>query len=159
MARAGANARVRRSPVAALVYVWAMLRTSLLIAGVAMACKQGEPPPARHRAPPATRPAAITDTDVKVMDELAAMLTAIDTSVKAEHDCTKAALVVRDAATKHAAALAAMPAADAHARGDDDAEAWAFANYGQRIKPLMEGIIGHECASDAGFKAALAQMQ
>ena len=136
-----------------------MLRAPLLIAMLATACKQGDPPPARHRVPPATRPAAITDADVKAMDELLAMLTSIDATIKTEHDCAKAAVVVRDTATAHAGALAAMPAADAHTRGDADAEAWAFANYGQRIKPLMEGVVGHQCASDAGFKAALARMQ
>ncbi len=93
------------------------------------------------------------------MDQLLAMLTSVDASIKAEHDCAKAAVVVREAVDKNAAAIAAMSGADAHARADADAEAWAFANYGQKIKPLMEGVMFHECATNDAYKAALATFQ
>jgi len=137
-----------------------MTRTFVLaIALIATACKQGEPPPARHNTAPATRPSAITDADVHAIDQLLAILTSIDTAIKTEHDCAKAAGVVRDAAEKSAAAISAMPTVEEHTRENADAEAWAFANYGQKIKPLMEGVMGHECAKDPGYKAALARFQ
>jgi transposase len=55
--------------------------------------------------------------------------------------------------------FAAMAKIEERARTDKDVEAWAFANYGQKIKPLMEGITMHECVNDDAYKAALAQLQ
>jgi hypothetical protein len=137
-----------------------MIRTSILaIALITTACKQGEPPPARHKAPPATRPSAITDADIHVMDQLLAMLTSIDTAIKTEHDCAKAAGVVRDTAEKYASTIAVVSKVDERTRADADAEAWAFANYGQKFKPLMEAIMRHECAKDAAYETALARLR
>ncbi len=122
------------------------------------ACKQGDPPPAK-RSSPTTRPTTITDADVQTMDQFLAALTSIDQAIRTEHECAKAARAVQDTAQKIAPMLPTVAQIDARTRKDNDAEAWAFANYGQKIKPLMEGIIGHECKSDPGYGAALALLQ
>jgi len=125
---------------------------------VATACKQGEPPPPKRK-PPTTRPTTITDADIQTMDQFLAALTLIDKAIKTEHDCAKAAKAVQETAQKIAPMLATVAQVDARTRTDKDAEAWAFDNYGQKIKPLMEGIIGHECKSDPSYGAALALLQ
>lgn len=125
------------------------------------ACKSDhrKPPPDHDKPPPATRPAAISDADVQILDQLLATLTSINGAIKGEHDCAKAAAAVRAAASKATIVFAAMPKLEERTRADKDVEAWAFANYGQKIKPLMEGITMHECVNDATYKAALAQLQ
>ncbi len=134
----------------------------LIVATVllASACKSDHRKlPDHDKPPPATRPSAISDSDIQILDQLVAALESINHEIKGEHDCAKAAAAIRATASKAAPVFAALPKLEQRTRADKDVEAWAFAHYGQTIKPLMEGITMHECASDAAYKAALAQLQ
>lgn len=128
---------------------------------LASACKADhrKPSPDHDQPPPVTRPAAISDADVQILDQLLATLTSINGAIKGEHDCAKATAAVRADVNKVGQVFAAMAKIEERTRSDAKVEAWAFANYGKKIKPLMEGITMHECVNDADYKAALAQLQ